>query len=186
MLFQFFSTQWKYPCNSKEWTEQVKLDLEDFGISVDLDFKSKSKYSFKNLVKLKAKKYAFMKLMEAKMSHSKMDDLFYTQLKMQEYFKSNKFTVTQARTIYSFRTRMANFQENFQGVKGHTPCPLCLIHFDSQAMAFQCPKVRSAVMVNGKLEDIFSEDIPMELVVTLTNILVYREKCRQERAVENI
>ena len=60
MLSKFFLTQWKYPCNSKEWTEQVRADLDDFGIQVDLDFiKSKSECSFKNLVKVKTTEYCF-------------------------------------------------------------------------------------------------------------------------------
>ena len=82
MLSKFFLTQWKYPCNSKEWTEQVRIDLDDFDIPVDLNFiKSKSEYSFKNMVKVKAKEYCFMKMMEKKIGHSKMDDVLYTIVK---------------------------------------------------------------------------------------------------------
>ena len=173
------------PCNSKEWTEQVRIDLDDFDIPVDLNFiKSKSEYSFKNMVKVKAKEYCFMKMMEKKIGHSKMDDVFYTSLKIQNYLKSNKFTPTQAKLIYSFRTRMADFQENFQGSQGHTPCPLCLVHFDSQVLAFQCPKVKSEVQLRGKYDDIFTEDIPLELVKTLTEVMKYRDAFRQQRAVE--
>ena len=185
MLSKFFHTQWKYPCNSKEWTEQVRVDLDDFEIPVDLNFiKSKSEFSFKNMVKVKAKEYCFMKMMEKKIGHSKMDDVFYTSLKIQKYLKSNKFTPTQARLIYSFRTRMADFQENFQGSQGHTPCPLCLVHSDSQALAFQCPKLKSEVELRGKYDDIFTEEIPLELVETLTKVMKYRDDFKQQRAVE--
>ena len=55
MLHQFFSTQWKYPSNRKDWTEQVRLDMQDFGIPEEFDFiKSKSKFSFSNMVKYKS------------------------------------------------------------------------------------------------------------------------------------
>ena len=121
MLHKFFITQWKYPTNKQDWTQQVKIDLQDFQIPVDLDFiKSKSSYAFKTLVKTKARKHAFFMLMEKKVDHSKMDELFYSELKMQTYLKCNLFTTTQTRTIYSFRIRMSKYQENFQGIKGHT------------------------------------------------------------------
>ena len=90
--------------NKKEWTEQVKQDLDVFGIPIDLDFiKSKSSLSFKNFVKVKARELSLTKQMEYNISHSKMDDLFYTELKMQDYLPTNKFSVDQARTIYSFK-----------------------------------------------------------------------------------
>ena len=185
MINKFFLVQWKYPTNNKDWTEQVKCDLTDFEIPVDLEFiKSKSKSSFKTMVKMKAKEYSFFKNMENKLNHSKMEDIFYSELKMQNYLNSKKFTATQAKTIYSFRTRMANFKENFRGIQGHSPCPLCLFHMDTQSMAFQCPQLISEGLINGNLQDIFSENIPMELVNTLTKIVSYREKYMQEREVD--
>ena len=64
-----------------DWTTQVRKDLEDFGIPEDLDFiKSKSKDSFKKLVKIKAADYALHELNRMKASHSKMDNIFYTKL----------------------------------------------------------------------------------------------------------
>ena len=151
MLYQVFSAQWKYPTNKQDWTEMVRRDLLDFGMEVDLDWiRSKSKLTFKNMVKIKSKEYSFFKFMVEKEKHSKMANLWYSDLQMENYLKSNKFTVKQSQTIFSFRTRMANFQENFRNDKGHLPCPLCLIHLDSQSMAFQCPKVKVEVKVEGK------------------------------------
>ena len=58
MLNQFFSAQWKYP-GVGDWTEQVKEDLVDFGIDLDLEeIRLKSFYSFKKIVQNKAQKYA--------------------------------------------------------------------------------------------------------------------------------
>ena len=176
MLSKFFNTQWKYPGNSREWTEQAKGDLEYFGIQADFNFiKSKSEDAFKNLVKRKAKETFFIEMMNKKISHTKMDDCFYTELKMQTYLKSSKFSAVESQLIYSFRTRMANFQENFPGNSGHNPCPLCLVHLDSQALCLQCPMVKSEIDIKGKIDDIFSEDIPMEIVNTLTKVMKLRE-----------
>ena len=51
MLYKFFSAQWKYPVKN-DWTEQEKLDLEEFEISSNLEWiRSKSKLAFKKLVR---------------------------------------------------------------------------------------------------------------------------------------
>ena len=38
MLYNFFTTQWRLPANTKDWTEQVKQDLIDIDISADLSY----------------------------------------------------------------------------------------------------------------------------------------------------
>ena len=59
---------------------------------------------------------------------------------------------------------MANFGEN-----ALVQCPLCLNHFDSQEMAFQCPKLKSEMELEGIYQDIFKDDISVSLAKTLTN-----------------
>ena len=160
----------------------VRLDLMDFGIPVDLDFiKSKSKLSFKNLVKLKSKEHCLMKLLEETEKHSKMQNLFYIELKMQDYLKSNKFSTSEAKMVFKWRTRMSDFNENYRGSNGHILCPLCHFHLDSQVMAFQCQELKANVNIIGKYEDIFNEDIPQMLVQSITKIMKYRETFVQER-----
>ena len=44
MLYKFFLAQWKYPARKKEWTDQVKADLKEFGLEDEL-----------NLIKMKTK-----------------------------------------------------------------------------------------------------------------------------------
>ena len=64
-----------------DWTAQVKLDLEDLQIPEDLEYiKSKSKDSFKNLVKMKSLEFALNELNLKKEKHSKMQNLSYTKL----------------------------------------------------------------------------------------------------------
>ena len=185
MLAKFFHTQWKYPTNKQDWTELVKEDLADFEIPQDLDFiRSKSNFSFKNLVRTKSKEYAWEKFMTKKVTHSKMDDLWYPKLNLQEYLQTDKFTAEEGKTIFKHRTRMSNFKENFKNGEENIPCPLCNLHFDKQEMAFQCPVVKLNVEVKGNFEDIFKENIPKELVVTLTSISKFREKYLEERTLD--
>ena len=80
MLYSFFITQWYNPTRG-DWTEQVKKDLVDFDLPIDFDFiQSKSKEAFKKVVKVKAKEYALRKLLNNKSKHSKMNELWYTDM----------------------------------------------------------------------------------------------------------
>ena len=71
--------------------------------------------TFKKMVKIKIKEFALNSLNELKYEHSKMDNVIYTELKIQKYLMSEQLSVEQKRTIFHFRTRMANFSENFRG-----------------------------------------------------------------------
>ena len=95
LLYKFFMTQWTNPCKS-DWTEKVKVDLADLNIRQDLAFISSfSKLSFKNLVKQRIKEYSLDVLNERKYRHTKMDDVLYTELKIQDYLLSEELTVDQ-------------------------------------------------------------------------------------------
>ena len=85
MLYKFVKSQWNQ-ATVNDWTEQAKQDLVDFGLNLDLDFiLSKSKWSVKNLIK--AKEYSFYSFLEKKEAHSKLLNLIYSNLEMQEYLK---------------------------------------------------------------------------------------------------
>ena len=185
MLAKFFITQWKYP-SPGDWTEQVKEDLKDFGMLADFDFmRSKSKDSFKNLVKKKAVEYAFYSFMEMKNGHSKLDKLFYTSLSTQEYLTERKLSAAQAQLVFKYRTRMANYNENFRGYTGHTPCPLCLSHLDCQSMCMSCPTIKENIGVDGQYQKLFSNKITKEWVKILESVDNFRNDFFQSRYLEN-
>ena len=99
MLSQFFKTQLSFPVKD-DWTEQVKMDLEDFQNGKNLDWiKSKSKNSFKRLVKKRAKEYALKLFNVQKSSHSKLDNLYYDELKMQNHLVSKDISVNQVQIL---------------------------------------------------------------------------------------
>ena len=55
------------------------------------------------------------------------------------------------------------------------PCPLCLVHPDTQPHSLQCTEVQAKIQVKGKYQDIFDEDIPSEISKTLLKISKLRE-----------
>ena len=89
MIHQFLKVQWNNPTRG-DWTETVRDNLNEFGISEDIDYlKSKTKDGFKNMVKKKARKIALIKLLNMKVTHSKMEKLEYEELKIQSYNESS-------------------------------------------------------------------------------------------------
>ena len=75
-------------------------------------------------MKQKTKEYAFEKLLEAKGMHSKMSNLKYNELRTQNYLKDSNISVEEAKNIFAFRTRMAEFKENFKGKHNNFDCVL--------------------------------------------------------------
>ena len=184
MLNSFFMAQWKYP-TTNDWTEQVKTDLTDFGLPTDLDLiKAKSTFSFNALVKRKSIEYAFFSYLEKKQNHSKLDNLFYRGLNLQKYLCDEKLTCSQAQVVFSFRTRMAIFSENYPGRDGTKVCPLCENHLDLQKFSFQCSKVTENIELRGSYSNIFSENIQLETVETIERISKFRKEYIEERTLK--
>jgi hypothetical protein len=184
MLNKFFQAQWKYPTTG-DWTEHAKQDLQDFNMDCDLEYlRTKSKEAFKSIVRRKATEYALFKYLEKKNGHTKLDNLYYTGLSTQEYLTNNDLTVKQAQLIFKYRVRMASYSENFRGSSGHTPCPLCLAHLDSQAMCMTCPAIRENVKLEGRYSQIFTNKITKELVKTVEAIDRFRDDFLQSRYLE--
>ena len=125
MLYQFFIAQWKYPAGKNEWTQQVKMDLTDFDLPTDLEeLKQISVGSFKAKVKRKSREFAFFSFLEKKESHSKLENLCYKELKLQNYLQNDDISYEEAQAIFSYRTRMAKFSGNYPGKGGVQVCPL--------------------------------------------------------------
>jgi hypothetical protein len=175
MLHKFFLTQWKYPCKN-DWTLQVRKDLEEFGINDDLEaLKTKSQESFKRIVKIKMKETALDYLANLKETHSKMDNLTYTELKIQDYLKAEDISVQEARNLFQYRVRVANFKENFGQKFQNKGCPFCFVHLDTQSHATQCAAVKEIISMEGDYRKIFFGKIPSDIARTLLKISKLRE-----------
>ena len=180
MLHQFFVTQLNNPTKG-DWTETVKEDLEDFGIQMNTEIiKSKSKEAFKRLVKVKAKEYGLEMLLKKKENHSKMSKLTYSELKLQSYFSIPGINIQQVRNMFKFRVRMAEVGENFRGKSARVACPLCSNHLDNQEMLFQCEVIREKVDIKFGLEDVYKDDIKIEVAEEISEIMKTREKLIEE------
>ena len=110
-----------------------------------------------------------------RLGESKLKNLNYDKLKMQEYLKENMFSTSDARLIFRFRTRMAPFKENFKGSHQNNLCPLCEEHPDDQNLLFSCPFwIRRGL--HGRIQEIYCESPTKDLVKTLAEIIAVRSK----------
>ena len=128
MLYTVFITQWHNPCKG-DWTEQVKIDLEDLNIPCSFKFiESKSKEGFKKIVKAKTKELSLSCLKVMQQKHSKLNQIHYSELKLQQYFTDPNITVYQKQMLFRCRIRMEKFGENFHGANKQVFCNLCFAH----------------------------------------------------------
>ena len=59
-------------------------------------------------------------------------------------------------------------------------CPLCGMHLDSQELSFQCPVLNSKIKIEGKMEDLYEEEISMKVAKTVERISQYRKENLQQ------
>ena len=115
MLNQVFSVQWNHPAKN-DWAYMAEQDLVDFEMDTNLSsMKIMSEWAFKNQIRKKAHKYEFDQLMQIKLKHTKLDDLSYDKLEMQNYLKLENIKRTGAQNLSRYQSRMANYGENFCG-----------------------------------------------------------------------
>ena len=171
MLSKVFWVQEENPLKS-DWVNSVKEDLKFLNLDHYLlnDIKNMKKSKLKAIVKSSIKKKAFEYLLKEKDKKSKMKQLTYKKLEMQEYIKSNKMSFKNKKILFKLRTRMIPVGYNF-GRK--VKCPLCHVGPDNQEhllsciiIKISCPEIMKNS--NSKYSDIFSENIQkMDKVASL-------------------
>ena len=109
-----------------------------------------------------------------------MKNLKYDKFKIQDYFQNSKLSVENKRDIFAYRTRMADFGENYRGQRKYVICPFLCNQRDSQHHSFECNGVINRTPVNGTYNDIFKDDIPITTCYTLTKIRKIRNSYLEE------
>ena len=107
------------------------------------------------MVKRQSKQFAFENLTAVKDTHSKMENIEYSELMMQDYMKSSNIKLQEALTLFKFRTRMADFGENFRAGTTEVLCPLCSKELDNQSHSFHCKYILDEIVVKGNLKEIY-------------------------------
>ena len=57
-----------------------------------------------------------------------------------------------------------------------TACPYCQTQPDTQEHSFQCESITGSLNIEGKYQDIFLADVPVEISETVTKITQFRNE----------
>ena len=101
MLSKFFHAQWENPVKF-DWVLDVKQNLEEFELPSSLEaIQAMSTFQFKSLVKKRVKQYELAKLLELKeeKANSKMRNLTYLELKIQDYLLLKAINIKQSHCL---------------------------------------------------------------------------------------
>ena len=155
----------------------MKSDLEQFDIPYDFNYlKSKSKDTFKKVVKAKAKEFAYEELLAKQKQHTKMENVNYSELKRQTYFNKQSLRIEDMRNVFRFRVRMARFGHNYRGNRENIDCPLCASHLDKQCLSLHCREITSRIKIECNMDEIYSTNVPTQAARTITEIMKLRER----------
>ena len=143
---------------------QVQDDFKDLDLPFEFEYlKSKSKEQFKRIVKTKTEEYELKRLQQKQSKHSKMSNLYYTEIILQDYFKTEGITTEEALNMFKWRVCMAPLGENFRNNKTYVNCPLCDEHLDNQSMVFRCRIMRSNITIKMAVKDIYRDNISLKV-----------------------
>ena len=118
--------------------------------------------------------YAIKILNMNKSRYKKLDKLEYVELKTRNYLIAKNLNLDQKRLIFKYRTRTADYGENFRAGREMVICPLCQIHLDSQFLCLECPVIKKEVKEAHQIEDIYSDQISLKTVEVLQRIEAIR------------
>ena len=100
---------------------------------------------FSKLVKERCMKVALSYLLDLKQRHSKMDNLNYQELKIQDIYKSKVIYSGFARKLFKWRTRMFDLKNNFATKYSNLSCPLCMKHIDKDEALLTCETIMAQI-----------------------------------------
>ena len=126
---------------------------------------------------------AFERLMNIKQSHSKVKNIVYSNLKMQNYLKPSRVKINQneIQTIFKLRSRVIDVKQNFRGKYENLECRSCKSEEESQKHVYEYWKIKENNENKRKMieyENIFGENSKnqAEIAKNFLEILEIREK----------
>ena len=171
-LRKFYEAQ-KTKLSKGDWAKTVEDDRIEIDVNMDDEMISTiSKHKFKELVKKSVQKKAFDDLILMKKTHSKMDNLNYDQLKIQNYLKTDsKMTNDEKQLLFRMRTRMTDVKLNFKNKYVDHLCLLGQIEEESQSHLMEC------LILKDKCEAL-KENMEVEYKD------IYKNNTKQQKAIK--
>ena len=152
----------------------VQEDYNKIGEILDIQqIENTSKERHKRYIKSKISISAFRYLKEKQSKHSKVKDIIYQKLEMQNYMKSPLFTNEEVSLLFAIRSRAIDCKINFRNKynKDDLLCSVCQQEEESQIHILHC-KVLNDVLRSNELivdqvnyQDIYGDDHRKQKVI---------------------
>ena len=144
-----------------DFAQLVQEDMKLLGPNINESYiQQTSRKSFKSEVKRKINHAAFEYLTKLQSKHSKISNIEYTELKIQDYMISPIFTNIEVNLLHALRSRMVDVKMNFKSKYSDLSCPLCSAHEDDQPNVLNCKVLKSKIITDDiAIHKIFYEDI---------------------------
>ena len=159
LLHRFFQAQLNQPTKG-DWCQTVEKNMKDLNLKLThSEIKHMKKEDLQKVVKAACKVSALQYLNSVKSKHSKVLHIPHPTLDMQPYLKPNHITISEAKFIFSARTRMLDVRSNFKNKYSDLKCPNCKEE-DSQPHLLSCEKLVSQSSIISELpkyENIFNK-----------------------------
>ena len=98
-----------------DWYYSLQKDFQFFGLNLtDEEIKVLPRFQYKKMVKNLVQKAAFAYLIEEKRHHSKLNDVTYSELKLQPYLQDCRFNKEERKLLTCMRSRCYNAKINFR------------------------------------------------------------------------
>ena len=187
MISKVFFAQKRKPVGG-DWVKIVDDDLKLLDINLkENEIKNMKKENFKTYVKKKVDTKVFKYLENLKEGHSKVKDIKYKKLEMQQYMKDPNFSINNIKLLFKLRTRMVQVKRNFKSAFQSLVCDLCEIEEDDQhhllscqVLLKQCSELYNDISV--EYNDLFStSEKQLQAVKLFKKVLQIREKLLQEK-----
>ena len=128
-----------------------------------------SKYEHHKEVKSKIRKAAFKHLQQLQQTHSKVRNIKYHSMKMQQYMSAPNMTIEDISLLFALRTRtVRGIRSDFGDMYSSDQCPLCVDspHKDTIEALTKCPSLSNTNLNGSEFEDIFSNSVDKQREAT--------------------
>ena len=162
-----------------DWLELVKKDFLFLGIEMnESEIKLTNKLEYKKKIKRLLYKAAFSEYIKEKAEKSKLNQLEYKTLHLQQYLTEPGFTYKEIYLLYSLRSRSHPAKNNYRKMyNGQIQCTFdCLSDENQQHIFEECKPLREGLHLKEgiKLQDVYG-DIKLQKAA-ISNFIQIEEK----------
>ena len=127
-----------------DWIKLIEKDFSFIGKEMDENkIKETSKSAYKKWIKREVKKAAFESYLKERNALSKIKDVQYSELKIQDYLKDKMFNRSERKLLYALRSKCYNAKQNFKSLyKNNMNCRFgCMENESQEHILTQCTPV---------------------------------------------